>query len=131
MTKNILIVEDEVPMLKALARQLDQSGFSVLEAEDGEQGLKKALDKKPDLILLDILMPKMDGLTMLKHLRKSAWGRKVPVILLTNLSDPEKIISATKSYTKTLESGLYEYLIKSDWKLNDIVKKIKEKLEIA
>ncbi|MAG44837.1 hypothetical protein CL633_03030 [bacterium] len=128
--KKILIVEDEILMLKALVRVLNQAGFDTLEACNGKEGLKTALLKKPDLILLDIIMPKMDGLTMLRKLQKNKWGSKVPVIFLTNLSDPEKIVAATRSYTKTLSNGMYDYLIKSDWRLTDVVKKVKEKLEM-
>lgn len=128
--KRILIVEDETLMLKTLVSTLNYHGFDTLEAQDGEQGLELALKEKPDLILLDIIMPKIDGLAMLKELRKKAWGRKVPIIFLTNLSDPEKIIQATKSYTKTLDNIAYEYLIKADYHLADIVKIIKTKLGI-
>ncbi|PIP16912.1 MAG: hypothetical protein COX44_02810 [Candidatus Portnoybacteria bacterium CG23_combo_of_CG06-09_8_20_14_all_37_13] len=132
MLKNkILIVEDEILMLKTLVNTLNNHGFSTLEAQDGEQGLALALKEKPDLILLDIIMPKMDGLAMLKELRKEAWGKEVPIIFLTNLSDPEKIIQATKDYTQTLDNIAYEYLIKSDYHLADVVKIIKTKLEIS
>ncbi len=126
--KRVLIVEDEALMLKTLASTLNYHGFDTLEAEDGEQGLKIALKEKPDLILLDIIMPKMDGLAMLKKLREKAWGRQVPIIFLTNLSDPEEIIKATKNYTETLDNVAYEYLIKSDYHMADIVKIIKAKL---
>jgi len=128
--KRILIVEDETLMLKTLASTLNYRGFDTLEAQDGEQGLALALKEKPDLILLDIIMPKIGGLAMLKQLRKKAWGRKVPIIFLTNLSDPEEIIKATKNYTKTLDNIAYEYLIKADYHLADIVKIIKAKLGI-
>ena len=132
MLKNkILIVEDEILMLKTLVNTLNNHGFSTLEAQDGEQGLALALKEKPDLILLDIIMPKMGGLAMLKELRKEAWGKEVPIIFLTNLSDPEKIIQATKDYTQTLDNIAYEYLIKSDYHLADVVKIIKTKLEIS
>jgi len=132
MLKNkILIVEDEILMLKTLVNTLNNHGFSTLEAQDGEQGLALALKEKPDLILFDIIMPKMDGLAMLKELRKEAWGKEVPIIFLTNLSDPEKIIQATKDYTQTLDNIAYEYLIKSDYHLADVVKIIKTKLEIS
>jgi len=128
--KRILIVEDETLMLKTLVNTLNNYGFSTLEAQDGKQGLELALKEKPDLILLDIIMPKMNGLAMLKELRKEAWGREVPIIFLTNLSDPEAIIKATKDYTETLDNITYDYLIKSDYQLADVVKIIKAKLEI-
>ncbi|MFH1392314.1 MAG: response regulator [bacterium] len=125
----ILIVEDEILMLKTLVSTLNNHGFSTLEAQDGEQGLAIALKEKPDLILLDTIMPKMDGLAMLKELRKKSWGKKVPIIFLTNLSDSEKIIQATKNYTKTLDNIAYEYLIKSDYHLSDVERPIEKSIE--
>ena len=92
-------------------------GFIVLEAENGEEGLDVALRDHPDLILLDIIMPKMDGLTMLKKLREDVRGKNTKVILLTNLSDNEKVSEA-------LLQGSYDYLVKSDWKIGDVVAKI-------
>lgn len=75
----------------------------------------------PDLILLDIVMPKMDGMTMLAQLREDEWGKTARVITLTNLSDTEKVAEA-------IEHGSYEYLVKSDWKIEDVVAKVREKL---
>lgn len=117
----IEIVEDEEPILKILSEKFSREGFETVEAEDGEDGLKKALEHKPDLILLDLLMPRMDGITMLNKLREDAWGKEVPVVVLTNLNDKEKIAAAT-------ENKAFDYLIKADWKLDDIVRKVKQRL---
>lgn len=122
MDKKILIVEDEQTLSKALAFKLTSEGFKVLQARDGEEGLESALRNKPDLILLDIIMPKMDGLTMLNKLREDEWGKDVPIFMLTNLSNAEDVDKATKK-------GVYDYLIKSNWKLGEIVAKIKEELK--
>lgn len=119
--KKILIVEDEASLLTVLADKFTKEGFIVQRARDGREGMRCAYANCPDLILLDIVMPVMDGLTMLAELRKSPWGKDIPVILLTNLSEPEKV-------DESLRQGVYDYLIKSDWKLEDIVKKVKEKL---
>ncbi|OGI94969.1 hypothetical protein A3A03_02235 [Candidatus Nomurabacteria bacterium RIFCSPLOWO2_01_FULL_40_18] len=121
---SILVVEDEVLISTALTDELKDTGFKVLTAENGEQGLKIALNDKPHLILLDILMPVMNGITMMEKLRESGeWGKKVPIILLTNLSPNEdKIITAISK-----DAPVY-YFIKSDWKLSDIAEKIKEVL---
>ena len=73
--KKILIVEDEEIMLKALVEKFSSEGFEVVQAIDGEEGLKKALCEKPDIILLDILLPKMDGMAVLKKLREDTWGK--------------------------------------------------------
>lgn len=121
--KTILIVEDETPMRKVLAEELERNNFNVLQAENGEEGLEIALDKKPDITLLDIVMPKMDGLEMLKNLREDEeWGKDAKVLLLTNYSDVEKI-------SESVQIGISGYLVKSDWKLEDVVRKIKDKLE--
>lgn len=121
MAKTILIVEDEAPVVKALYDKLTQEGYIVHNAENGVEGLKFALSNHPDLILLDVLLPKMDGMEMLKRLRKDQWGEHVPVIVLTNLSEPENVIEGLDQY-------VYDYLVKADWKLEDVIKKIKERL---
>lgn len=121
MAKTILIVEDEATLLEALRDKLTREGHVVIRTKNGEEGLAEAMSKHPDLILLDILMPKMDGMTMLKELRKNEWGKNVYVILLTNLSDVENISEA-------LNNKVTDYLIKSDWDIDEVAKKIKEKL---
>jgi two-component system, OmpR family, alkaline phosphatase synthesis response regulator PhoP len=119
--KKILIVEDERTILGPLTKKLEKEGFDVQQAPDGEIGLRTALQKRPDLILLDIVMPEMDGMTMLENLRTDTWGRDVPVVILTNLDDGKKVAEATKH-------GSFDYLVKSDWSVSDVVDKIKQKL---
>lgn len=126
-SKKILIVEvieDETSLRTALHDKLTSEGFTVLEAKDGQEGLTTALREHPDLILLDIIMPEMDGITMMKKLRQeNEWGKKVPIILLTNLSaDDEKINQAI-----TDNEPAY-YLVKSNWTINDLIEKIRERL---
>lgn len=118
--KRILITEDHVPTANALADTFTSEGFTVLKARDGEEGLGVALKERPDLILLDLKMPKMDGIAMLKKLRDEESIKNIPVIVLTNSIHVEKIAVA-------LKGGVYDYLIKSDWTLEAIVKKVKEK----
>ena len=120
----ILIVEDEEVICKAYADELRDEGFLVLTATNGRDGLGLAVREKPDLILLDILMPVMDGLTMMDTLRqKDLYGKNVPIILLTNLSaSEEKIMQAI-----TKNEPAY-YLVKSDWNLSQVLEKIKERL---
>lgn len=122
--KKILIVEDEVSLRNALKDKLTHEGFVTLEAKNGEEGLAVALREHPDLILLDIVMPKMDGMTMLKKLRaENEWGKSVPVIILTNLtSDNEQ---RNRDITETEPSY---YFVKTDWTLEDILTKIRERL---
>ena len=118
----ILIIEDEKLLADALKRKLERSGFSVFIAIDGAEGLEFALDKHPDLILLDIVMPIMDGITVLDRIREDEWGAKVPVLILSNLSDAESI-------KESKASGINDYLIKTDWKISDVVKRVKETLK--
>jgi DNA-binding response OmpR family regulator len=119
--KKILIVEDDNALLKILSDTLRKENLIIFEARDGAQGYRAALDSKPDLILLDVLMPIMDGITMLKKIRQQKEGKDIPVIVLTNLE-------ALNTLNEALGAGAYDYIVKSDWKLEDIVKKIKERL---
>ncbi|KKS27514.1 MAG: hypothetical protein UU88_C0005G0019 [Parcubacteria group bacterium GW2011_GWC1_42_11] len=119
--KIILVVEDEDPLRMVLKDVLTVEGYGILEAKNGIEGLDMALREHPDLILLDILMPKMDGLEMLKKLREDEWGRKAPVIVLTNLSDNEDIARA-------VEEDVFEYFVKTDIKINEVIARIREKI---
>ena len=116
--KRILIVEDEKAVATILNRKLSKEGFDIILATDGKEGLKKALSEKPDLILLDIVLPIMDGLTMLKKLRQNSKGKNIPVIILTNLTtDPERLTNAGKY-------GTADYLVKANWSINDLTQKV-------
>lgn len=117
----ILIIEDEEAELRALKNKFQGEGFECLEAKDGAEGLRLATRYRPDLILLDLILPVMDGITMLKKLREDEWGKDVPVVILTNLSDD-------KAVTESIKNGVYSYLVKTDWRLEDVVKKVKSKL---
>ena len=121
----ILVVEDEEILAKTLQDKLVSEGFEVLKAYDGVEGLKLATNEHPDLILLDLLMPKMDGMGMLKKLREDPWGKKVPVIILTNLTSADE--ERNKAITK-LEPTYY--FMKTEKSLEEIVDKIKERLHI-
>lgn len=119
--KILLLVEDEKPVLKALVAKFEGDGFGVLQAENGEDGLRVALTEKPDLILLDLIMPKKTGLQMMHELREtSGYGEKVPIIILTNLSVNDKISSEVSKHEPSF------YLVKADWKIEDVVSKVKE-----
>jgi len=123
--KKILVIEDEKPMLDAISDTLKQNQFSVLTADNGKDGFDLALKEHPDLLLLDIFMPKMDGLTMLETLRSDSWGNGVPVIILTNLNP-----DADQTIKSILEHKPAFYLIKSNVTLEAIVSKIKEVLNM-
>lgn len=120
--KVVLIIEDHIPVRMALMEKFAHEGIKTLEAKDGEEGLRLAIEKKPDLILLDIIMPRMSGMTMLEQLRKDEWGKTVPVIILTNLNPDDKIMR------EIMETEPIYYLVKADWKIEDVVNKAKEVL---
>lgn len=125
----ILIIEDEKILSDSLEEKLLSEGFEVFKGFDGEEGLKLALANHPDLILLDILMPKVDGITMLRGLRKDSWGAHAAVIILTNVSDASKVAEVLASGFADIDDT-YEYLVKTDWSLDAIVAKIKQRLQI-
>jgi CheY-like chemotaxis protein len=118
--KKILIVEDELAYIRLLKSQLTEKGYDVSEAVDGKKGLEMAKKVNPDLILLDIRMPVMDGMTMLELLRKEEWGKKMNVIILTNLEPDDKILSSVIT-----DEPSY-YFVKSDIKLGELLEKIKD-----
>lgn len=122
--KKILIVEDEEAMRRALVDKFSKTGFNVISAADGEEGLAKALEEHPDLAMVDIIMPKIDGVSLVKKIREDTkWGADVPIIMLTNLSDPDSV-------SEVADYGVYDFLVKTDWKLDDVVRLVKEKLNI-
>jgi len=121
MNNTILIVDDEIALLNALADKFAKEKFTVFTAKNGKEGLESAVKNHPNVILLDIIMPVMDGLTMLSELRKDDWGKSASVIFLTNLSDATSVMAS-------LNRGGEAYLVKSDWKISDIVEMVKGKL---
>ncbi|MFH1402360.1 MAG: response regulator [Patescibacteria group bacterium] len=121
--KRILIIEDERMISRALEDTLKFEGFEIISAENGSDGLKLALAERPDLIVLDIVLPKMNGMDMLKRLKENEDCKDIPVLILSNLSGKEKIIEAFKK-------GVDEYMVKSDYQIQDVVDKIRELLNI-
>ena len=117
----ILVVEDE-PMLREMyTRKLSQSGLEVISANDAEQGLKMVEQEKPDIILLDILLPKKNGIYVLEQLRSNPKTSQMKVIAFSNYNDP-----STRRQAKEL--NVLDYLIKTDYTPQEIVKKIKSYL---
>lgn len=119
--KKILIVDDEKDLRDALRVALEAAGFLVFEADDGDKGLAEAEVHKPDLILLDITMPNVNGHQMLSELHTKPWSKNMHILLLTNADDPTNI---------TLAIGLKsdDYIIKAQTSLEEIVKKVKQHL---
>lgn len=119
---SVLIVEDEISLRGALRDKFVREGFTVYEAKDGEQGLSTALAYRPDVILLDLMMPRMDGMTMLGNLRSvDSWSERVPVFVLTNLGEDDKL--AMKGI---VDDVFAHYLVKSNWSIDQIVQKVRE-----
>ena len=119
--KKIAIIEDEPSLVGALSDKFEAEGFSVFVANNGEEGLKSIQENKPDIVLLDIVMPVMDGMTMLKKLRETEIGKNLPVIILTNLNEADKM-------SESLSDGARDFLVKSNWKIQEVVDKVKERL---
>lgn len=116
--KTVLLIEDDEFLAELYATKLNLEGFDVIAAADGKKGLKLALEKRPDVVLLDIILPKMDGFEVLKNLRADAAAKTIPVILLTNLSQKDEV-------KRGLELGAVDYLIKAHFMPSEVVKKIK------
>jgi len=121
--KKILVADDEKDLREALFTILAAEGYEVFTAQNGEEAINTALKEQPDLILLDLMMPKMDGHGVLAKLREDEWGKSAKIIVLTALDDMETL-------STTIEQGGLDYMVKSDWKLEDIVKKVKERLAL-
>lgn len=119
----ILIVEDNPELREALEIAFTRAGFSIAKAADGEAGLRAVRKSRPDLILLDIVMPKMDGLTLMKELHRDQKTAAIPIIFLTNLSDMETV-------AEVQSHGGHDFLVKSDWDIHDVVKLVEKKLGV-
>jgi len=113
----ILLVEDDEFLASMYRSKLEIENYEVLMALNGEAGLRMAEEKNPDLILLDIVMPKMNGFEVLKHLKSDKDLKKIPVILLTNLGQKEDV-------EKGLKLGADEYLIKAHFLPSEVINKI-------
>ena len=120
--KKILMVDDDENLRLILTDKLNVSGFDAVSASNGKEGLEKAIEMHPDIILLDILMPIMDGWEMLKKLREDKWGKKAKVIMLTGIED-------TKAVARAIQDGSFAYLVKTDQSMDSIVEKIQAVLK--
>lgn len=117
----ILVVEDEASLRKAIVDILKINGYEVVGAGDGESGLSLTRSEMPDLILLDIILPKMNGFDVLKELKADATTASIPVIVLTNLE-------GTMDVEQALTLGATTYLVKTNYELEDIVKRVNDTL---
>jgi DNA-binding response OmpR family regulator len=122
MAKKILIVEDDKFLRRLIVRKLIQEGFDISEAVDGEEGIKKIKEEKPDLVLLDLILPGIDGFGVLSRIKGDPDLAPIPVIILTNVDQKEDM-------EKGLKMGAVDYLIKAHLTPGEIVEKIKNVLK--
>lgn len=115
----ILLIEDDPFLLSMYNTKFELENFEVNIADDGEKGLKAAIENVPDIVLLDIVLPKMSGFEVLKNLKLDDKTKNVPVILLTNLSQKDEV-------EKGVELGASDYLIKAHFMPSEVVEKIKK-----
>ena len=120
----ILIVEDDPFLMNMYVTKFELENFDVSVAEDGDKGYKIAVKEMPDLIMLDIMLPKADGFEVLKKIKGAEKTKNIPVMLLTNLSQKEEI-------EKAIGLGAADYLIKAHYMPSEVVDKVKKALNIA
>lgn len=119
--KKILFIEDEAVIQETLGESLRKRKYEVQSALDGEVGLKLAKKENPDLILLDLILPKKHGLEVLEELRKDQDTKDIPVIILTNLENIEEV-------EKAIELGATTYLVKANYSLDEVIEKVRKAL---
>lgn len=122
-TKSVLIIDDEESLVNVLSQKFTDEGITSYVAYNGREGLQVALEKHPDLILLDVMMPEMDGFDVMRHLQEDEWGKSVPIILLTNSSSIDTV-------AKAVSSGMSEFLVKTDLRLDEVVDKVKNRFGV-
>jgi DNA-binding response OmpR family regulator len=118
MTKKILIIEDDKFLRELIGQKLLKEGYDIVEAVDGEKGIKSIKEEKPDLVLLDLILPGMDGFEVLTKVKEDAGIAQIPVIILSNLGQKDDI-------EKGLKMGAVDYLIKAHFTPGEIIDKIK------
>ena len=121
MAKSVLIVEDEGAMQRALKNKLENAGYSVMTAADGTEALEQMRSGKPDLVLLDLIMPKLDGISVLREVKADEALKAIPVIILTNLSSGDKVAEA-------MQLGTFDFLVKANYSLDDVLVKVQERI---
>lgn len=122
---HILLIEDDESLIETYKAKFEQEGFTLSVEKDGEEGLKSALAHHPDIVLLDIRIPTMDGMTVMKKLREDKWGEKVPIIIVTNFDINDRRISEIVA-----DHPAY-YLLKADTTLDEMVDRVREVLETS
>ncbi len=122
MPKKIIIVEDDKFLRELIVRKVAAEGYGVSEAADGEEGVKKIKEEKPDLVLLDLILPGIDGFEVLTKIKEEPSSAQIPVIILSNLGQKEDI-------ERGLKTGAVDYLVKAHFTPGEIIEKIKNILK--
>ena len=122
MAKNILIIEDDEFLRSLINRKLSAEGYNMISAIDGEEGIKKVLAEKPDLVLLDLILPNEDGFEVLSKIKADPKVSQIPIIILSNSSQKEDI-------DKGMKLGAADYIIKAQFTPEEIVEKVKNILK--
>ncbi len=120
--EKILLIEDDSFLLSMYSTKFEMEGFEVMIAKDGEEGLDAILNQKPDLVLLDILLPKMNGFDLLEKLKEKNLINKIPILLLTNLSHRDEI-------KKALDMGVKDCLVKAHFMPSEVVERVRNVLK--
>jgi CheY-like chemotaxis protein len=123
--KKILICDDDLAFCEMLTEILTSEGAIVYVENDGQSGVERAFSMHPDIVVFDVMMPRMTGIAALEQLRKDPWGAHIPALLLTNVNEPEAMAASVENGPPT------EYLLKVDWTLDQISNKIKSVLARA
>lgn len=120
--KRILLIEDDPFLVEIYATKFKESGFVIEVAKDGNQAISMLQESKPDLVLLDIVMPKMDGFEFLRRIKKSSDLMNIPAVFLTNLGQKEEV-------EKGLKLGAVDYLVKAHFTPSEVVERVKKILK--
>jgi len=118
MPKKILIIEDDKFLRELIVKKLQKEGYDICEAVDGEEGIKKVKEEKPDLVLLDLILPGIDGFEVLSRTKEDPALSQIPVIILSNLGQKEDV-------ERGLGLGANDYLIKAHFTPGEIIEKIR------
>ncbi len=121
MAKKILLVEDEKIMINLLEKKLIQEGYDVRVAVNGEEGLKAMREEKPDIVLLDIIMPKMGGFEVMEEMGKDPVLKEIPIVIISNSGQPVEL-------DKAKELGAKDWLIKTEFDPQEVVEKVEKQI---
>jgi len=123
MAKKIVLIEDDEILSKVIYEDLQEAGYKVYRAFDGDEGLKMVKSEKPDMIILDLVLPKKDGFEVLKEIKKDNETKDIPVIIVSNLGQDVEI-------KRGMDLGAIDYLIKSSFSMETVINKIKKYLAL-